>query len=842
MRYQRIRLQAAAAREQTQSGDKAMKNLSNSKSIAAGSSCRSFDKARTAKGLFGAAMSIATLTASLAVSPALHAQSVAVSFAGVQSILPLQGLGEVTGIVMDETGNLYIADDTHNCIWEVSPTGVQIQLPISAGTVTQLAVDSGGKLFILDPSNNQVIRQYNPANGSLSTLLRQGIGSAQGLAVDHHENVIYDDPNFPVVGWYPYSGSLGGGGYVTPNQATTDPFNLAVGPYNSVTGTQYLFIVDAGSSELGSSQVYAVEESFNSSGPSFNWSGETTLTMQELTPPYTDSLKNASGVAVDYAGNVFITDTGNNRVVEWPISSTNSSGGESFSSAVQLPVSGLSSPYGVTTDAKGNLYIADRNNSRVVEMQMHSVNFGAVNACQSGQTSPAPCSYTIPVTFNVTASGNLGTPQLYVPGGLSGSLAKTVDFSLASGSTCKGAVTAGSTCTVNVTFSPRYPGLRTSSVWLTDAYGDILATLPVYGTGLAPLVAFSQAPQSLARIPLSVTNPTSVVLDAAGNFFVAEASGTILKLASNTQQIVASGLSSTLSLAVDGADNLYVADRGNNRVLKFTEKLAQSTVGSGLSLPTGVAVDGEDNVYIADTGNNRVVEVPVAGPQFTINTNGLIAPMGVAVDGLGDVFIADTINQRVVEVSVYGPQNTISSGLSNPVSLTVDAGGDVYVADIGLDQVVEITPSGVQTTIGTGLQLPYSVALDGAGDVFIADWQANRIDEVQQSQPPAFNFGSLAVETVSAPQSVTVQNIGNQPLNASGLSVSGSNFEQVEGTTSLQYCYSNISLAGGAGCTLSVIFWPPSTGSFSGSAVLTDNTSNSTSASQTIKLTGSGTN
>ncbi len=59
-----------------------MKNpRKNSESIAAGSSCRSFDKARTAEGLFGAALSIATLTASLA-APALHAQSVAVSFVG----------------------------------------------------------------------------------------------------------------------------------------------------------------------------------------------------------------------------------------------------------------------------------------------------------------------------------------------------------------------------------------------------------------------------------------------------------------------------------------------------------------------------------------------------------------------------------------------------------------------------------------------------------------------------------------------------------------------------------------------------------------------------------------
>jgi hypothetical protein len=111
--------------------------------------------------------------------------------------------------------------------------------------------------------------------------------------------------------------------------------------------------------------------------------------------------------------------------------------------------------------------------------------------------------------------------------------------------------------------------------------------------------------------------------------------------------------------------------------------------------------------------------------------------------------------------------------------------------------------------------------------------------EVQRSQAPTLSFGSLIVGESSAPESVTVQNIGNQLLNASGLSVSGTNFVQVQ-YGSLQNCSDIISLAGGASCNLSVIFWPPSTGSFSGSAVLTDNTLNNTSATQSITLTGTG--
>lgn len=135
--------------------------------------------------------------------------------------------------------------------------------------------------------------------------------------------------------------------------------------------------------------------------------------------------------------------------------------------------------------------------------------------------------------------------------------------------------------------------------------------------------------------------------------------------------------------------------------------------------------------------------------------------------------------------------------------------------------------------------MPFSVALDGAGDVFIADWFNNKVVEVQQSQPQALSFASTAVGAASAPQSVTVQNIGNQPLNATGLSVAA-NFKQEPGSGTPEDCTSNVSLADGASCNLSIVFTPYSTGLISGSAVLTDNALNSTSATQSIKLTGTG--
>src|SRR5271163_616416 len=79
-----------------------------------------------------------------------------------------------------------------------------------------------------------------------------------------------------------------------------------------------------------------------------------------------------------------------------------------------------------------------------------SVNFGKANLCPAGQTTPPPCSEAMTLTYNVTAGGTLGTPKVVTQG------APDLDFTLASSSTCAGAVTTGTTCTVNVKFAPKF--------------------------------------------------------------------------------------------------------------------------------------------------------------------------------------------------------------------------------------------------------------------------------------------------------------------------------------------------------------------------------------------------
>ena len=177
-----------------------------------------------------------------------------------------------------------------------------------------------------------------------------------------------------------------------------------------------------------------------------------------------------------------------------------------------------------------------------------------------------------------------------------------------------------------------------------------------------------------------------------------DASGTITTVA-GTGELGFSGdggpatsarLSRPNDVAVDGAGNLFIADSGNNRIRKVDATGTISTVaGTGrtgggdggpavqaqLHGPSGVAVDGAGNVFIADRYNYRIRKVDSAGVITTVAGTGvrgssgdggpatsarLSGAEGVAVDGAGNVYIADEGNDRIRKVDSAGVITTVA--------------------------------------------------------------------------------------------------------------------------------------------------------------------------------------
>jgi hypothetical protein len=120
------------------------------------------------------------------------------------------------------------------------------------------------------------------------------------------------------------------------------------------------------------------------------------------------------------------------------------------------------------------------------------VSFGSANVCPKGQSGPAPCSQMLSLPYIVAATTTFGPIKVVTQGALN------LDFTLGTGSTCTGTVSAGNACTVNATFAPIAPGLRVGAVQLFDSTGNLLDTTFVNGTGQGPAIAFQPGLQIVA--------------------------------------------------------------------------------------------------------------------------------------------------------------------------------------------------------------------------------------------------------------------------------------------------------------------------------------------------------
>jgi NHL repeat len=147
------------------------------------------------------------------------------------------------------------------------------------------------------------------------------------------------------------------------------------------------------------------------------------------------------------------------------------------------------------------------------------------------------------------------------------------------------------------------------------------------------------------------------------------------------------------------AGNIYVADTGNNRVVKLApESAAQQVIGfTDLNRPVDVAVDSAGNVYVVDHDDRLVQWVAGRNTQRVLAFPHRESPAAVAVDSAGNVYVTDNFFRRVVVLVVVLPVGATThrvvplSGVDGPGGLAVDSAGNLYVADTGNNRVVKLT-------------------------------------------------------------------------------------------------------------------------------------------------------
>jgi serine/threonine-protein kinase len=242
------------------------------------------------------------------------------------------------------------------------------------------------------------------------------------------------------------------------------------------------------------------------------------------------------------------------------------------------------------------------------------------------------------------------------------------------------------------------------------------------------------APGYGAQIPLPLNGlsfPAAVAVDGSDNLYIADLdTGRVVKHASGSNlqtDLPLTDLKLPSAVAVDATGSVYVTDEGHNRVLEVADEAGPDTSLSfvGLDHPYGVAVDVNGSVYVADTGNDRALMLTAGGAQALLPFTGLKNPAGVAVDSTGTVYVTDEGNNRVVKLTGDGPQTIMPFGdLDHPEGVTVDSADNVYVTETGASRRVLKLPAGStrpSVLPFTELVNPLGVAVDRAGNVYIAD-------------------------------------------------------------------------------------------------------------------------
>ena len=210
-------------------------------------------------------------------------------------------------------------------------------------------------------------------------------------------------------------------------------------------------------------------------------------------------------------------------------------------------------------------------------------------------------------------------------------------------------------------------------------------------------------------------------------------------------------LSAPLDVAVDSQNKIYVTDANNNRIVKYDahgfQEATWGTPGFGpgagngeFSSPAGIDVDGDDNVYVVDSGNNRVQKFSSTGTYISAwgeagNGNGEFTnPTAIAIHG-DAVYVVDTGNSRVQRFDLDGSyESQFGSAGSNdsqflvPLGIDTDALGFIYVSDSGNDRIQKFTPEGTYLadfgTEGTGdgeLMGPAFLVVLPNGNVAVTD-------------------------------------------------------------------------------------------------------------------------
>ena len=802
------------------------------------------------------------------------------------------------GVAVDGGGNVYFSDYYNDVVRKVDATGTITTVAGIAGACGYngdgapatsfelchpfgLALDNNGNLFIADSGNCRV-RKLVLSTDTISTYAGTGScsffgdgGSAisakvnvpSGVALDGSGNLYIADTNnyrirqviksTGIIGTVAGSGTYGfsgDGAAATAAEITHVYEGVAV----NNAGTK-VTIADANNYRIRQFTVGGNISTIAGTGaPGFFGDGGAAISAQFNLP---------EGVAVTSAGAVYVADRSNDRIRQFTvggnISTVAGNGGNKFPTLeTGVPPQGVvfNNPTALIDDPSGNVFVNDSSNYivRKLVQSQDLVNIFAGNGTRGNTGNGGPATLAqLNLNYGVArdSSGNIYIADTGNCVVREVNTSNPPIISVFAGTTCGYSGDGGPATSAQLNQPYDVYVDSANNVYIADTFNHIIRKVSggkittVAGTPNKAGYLGDGDPAILAYLQY----PNSVSKDGAGNLYIADTNNCVIR-----EVYAATGIIDTIA--------------GIGRTCGFTgDGLA---VENRLNFPAGVLADPNGHLFIADTNNHLVRWIDPSGNMTTVAGNGtpalagdgnwatlgeLFYPSNIARDGAGNILIADQNNLRVREVSAFAavgvPVSSLAFGLvtvgtsSTPQILTVSALGPLTIGNISTTGAFsEIDNCGASLANGKtcSIYVVFKPTAGGAatGMLAIQDngfFTSTTVINLSGTGSALsvtggpLAFGSQAVKTTSAAQTVTVTNKSSAKVTMKTIAVN----ETTDFAISANTCpASGSKLAAGASCTISVTFTPQTTGAKKGALLINDS---DPSSPQVVGMTGTGT-
>ncbi len=620
-------------------------------------------------------------------------------------------LNNPVDITIDKSGNIYVADKGNQIIRKIDGTGKITRFAgkiggsyfsgdggyatmAETGDVEAIATDTSGQLYIAD--NFGGIRTVN-SSGIISSYISRTYSGMSGVALDKRGNLYYADRSRDMVLKVSASGitslfaGTGGPGFNADGiPATNSMLNRPTGLCVDKEGNVY--IADNNNYRIRKVDTFGIMTTIAGNGI-VGYAGDGGLAVNaNLNSPY--------DVHADTTGNIYIADRLNNVIRKINTAGIISTVAGSFSpgfsgdggSATSATLSG---PTGITTDLSGNLYIADNLNNRIRKVNT------------SGMISTFAGTNFSSLIGSKGDGGPAISALLNYPSGIA--IDSLQDLYIAD----RGNYTVRK--------------INSSGIITTVAGNN---TYGYSGDNGPATSAKLQNPVSVARdkkgnlfiadnIRIRKVNTSGIITTYAG-------SG-IMGYSGDGGPATTAAMNELLAVATDKYGNVYVADK--NRIRKIdTNRIITTIAGTGtagyfgdggaatsamINNPIALLTDNSDNIYIADRNNNRVRKINTSGTITTIAGNGtstysgdggsaifagIQTPTALTMDKSGNIYVfykyhVRKINTGGIITTVAGDVNGVAmddvealdamtfTSTSYPSGVAVDTTGNILIAD-----------------------------------------------------------------------------------------------------------------------------------------------------------------